>query len=70
MNNLKKLWKKIKQLLGNNSCQQLQSLKISTVALVRKRKLSSRMTHSFYADNYGMLLNTGLERVLPCLKNL
>lgn len=56
--------------LGNNSCQKLQSLKISTVVWVKKWMLSSRMTHLFHADTCSFLPNAGLECVLPCLRDL
>lgn len=37
--------------------QQLQSLMVSIVALVKRKKLSSRMMHLFYAENLSMLAN-------------
>lgn len=36
---------------------QLQSLKVSIVALVKRKKLSRRMMHLFQADNLSMLGN-------------
>lgn len=51
MKNLKNCGKKL------NLGHLLQSLKVSIAALVKRKKLSIRMMHVFYADNLTMLAN-------------